>query len=295
VALYRQGKNRRFPSDAEFRESLETRNLYDMRHCHYLLSRLENDSKEEVGTDAYTIEHIMPQNTELDPAWRAMLGPDWAATQEHWLHRLGNLTLTAYNTEYSDRSFQEKKAMPKGFAESPLRLNKFVKEQHQWTPAEMEARGQALAEKALPIWPALHADLDAVRKAELADRKTAAARYDQASVGLDPTAASLFALLRPQVMALGEDVVELFGDKSVTYRVYEYFLQVLPRRGRLFLLLNLDFDAIDDPSGRATDMSTYAFVLNSTEEGGVGCEVRVAGDIPAAMDLIRQAYQDVAD
>lgn len=48
VALYRQGKTRRFPSDAEFREGLETRDVFDMRHCHYLLDRLENDSKEKI-------------------------------------------------------------------------------------------------------------------------------------------------------------------------------------------------------------------------------------------------------
>ena len=116
-----------------------------MRNCNYLLDRLENDSKEKIDTSTFTIEHIMPKNEDLCPEWQALLGPDWNKVQETWLHRLGNLTLTAYNPEYSDRPFDEKKTMPKGFNESPLRLNKFVREQSSWTAVEIEARGKALA------------------------------------------------------------------------------------------------------------------------------------------------------
>ena len=92
VALYRQGKKRRFPTDAEFREALETRDVYDMRTCFYLLDRLENFSKERIDTALFTIEHVMPQNEDLRPEWRTMLGGDWPTVQETWLHRLGNLT-----------------------------------------------------------------------------------------------------------------------------------------------------------------------------------------------------------
>jgi hypothetical protein len=119
VAIYRGGKKRRFPSNIEFSDALETRDVYAMRTCTYLLDRLENDSKEKIDTSSFTIEHVLPQNENLLPAWREMLGDDWKTIQETWLHRLGNLTLTGYNAEYSDRSFDEKKAMPKGFNDSP--------------------------------------------------------------------------------------------------------------------------------------------------------------------------------
>jgi hypothetical protein len=91
VALYRQGKKRRFPSDIEFREALETRDVYDMRTCFYLLDRLENFSKERIDTSNFSIEHVMPQNEDLRPEWREMLGSDWKAVQETWLHRLSDL------------------------------------------------------------------------------------------------------------------------------------------------------------------------------------------------------------
>ncbi len=106
VALARQGKGRRFPTDVEFRQSLVSRDVYDMRNCHYLLDRLENDSKEKIDTDDFTIEHVMPQNEDLRKEWREMLGTEWKEIQGTWLHRLGNVTLTAYNPEYSDRSFR---------------------------------------------------------------------------------------------------------------------------------------------------------------------------------------------
>ncbi|MEN6433014.1 MAG: DUF262 domain-containing protein [Smithella sp.] len=115
VALFRQGKKRRFPTDAEFREALETRDVYDMRNCHYLLDRLENNSKEKIDTSSFTIEHVMPQNEDLRTEWKTMLGSDWKAVQEMWLHRLGNITLTGYNERYSDRPFADKKTIEGGF------------------------------------------------------------------------------------------------------------------------------------------------------------------------------------
>jgi len=177
VALYRQGKKRRFPNDNEFREALETRHVYDMRNCFYLLDRLENFSKERIDTSTFTIEHVMPQNEDLRPEWRAMLGPDWKHIQETWLHRLGNVTLTGYNPTYSDRPFNEKKTMKDGFNESPLRLNKFIREQPTWTTAEIQERSTQLASKAITVWPPLTVDMQAVREAELKERIAQAAKY----------------------------------------------------------------------------------------------------------------------
>lgn len=108
--------------------------MYGKRVCFELLTRLENHgSKEVTDTSKYSIEHIMPQNEKLSPEWRQMLGDDWRETQRQWLHRLGNLTLTGYNSTYSDRPFDEKKTIRGGFAESSVRLNKFVRECATWT------------------------------------------------------------------------------------------------------------------------------------------------------------------
>src|SRR5207253_10880297 len=111
----------RFPDDEEFRRDLRTRDLYNFRLRSYWLRRLENHGrKERVAVEEYTIEHILPQNENLSAKWREALGPEWKRIQETWLHTLGNLTLTGYNSEYSDRPFTEKRDMQKGFKESPL-------------------------------------------------------------------------------------------------------------------------------------------------------------------------------
>jgi len=295
VALYRQGKKRRFPSQAEFREALESRDVYDMRHCHYLLDRLENDSKEKIDTSRLTIEHIMPRNPNLASEWQTMLGSDCRDVQETWLNRLGNITLTGYNAEYSDRPFEEKKTVKNGFNDSPLRLNRFVREQTSWTAVEMEERGKRLAAKAVGIWPPLVVDLEAAREAELEERKAQAARYSLDKLELDADAKVLFDLMRPEILAIGDDVVELCGAKTVTYRVYDFFVEVIPRKRRLLLLLNLDYEDCDDPSQAASDATEWAFVINASETGGALFTVREPSQIAAAIHVVRQAYERVAE
>lgn len=295
VALHRQGKKRRFPTDAEFREGLETRDVYDMRHCHYLLDRLENDSKEKIDTSNFTIEHVIPQNEELCKEWQTMLGPDWKTVQEVWLQRLGNITLTGYNSKYSDRPFTDKKTIEDGFNESSLRLNKFIREQASWTAMEMEKRGKDLAAKAVGIWPTLAADMEAVREAEIEERKAQAARYSLDKLEFDAESKALFDLLRPQIMALGDDVLELCALKSVTYRVYDFFVEVIPRKRRLLLILNLDYEECDDPTQRASDATKHAFIIHASESGGVLFSLEDAIHVAPAMHVLRQAYEKVSE
>lgn len=295
VALYRQGKKRRYPTDAEFREALETRDVYDMRTCFYLLDRLENFSKERIDTALFTIEHVMPQNEDLRPEWRTMLGDDWQAVQETWLHRLGNLTLTGYNSTYSDRPFAEKKTIAGGFSDSPLRLNKFIREQSAWTTTTIEQRGKQLAEKALAVWRPLVVDPLAVKQRELEEHKALAANYKIENLEMDDAAKKLMEALRPQIQALGAEVVELPNDRSVIYRVFDFFVEIIPRKQRLSLLLNLDFSDCEDPSGNARDATEYAFIIGATESGGVIFTLEADDEIPSAMHVIRQAYEAVSD
>ena len=295
VALYRQGKKRRFPSDAEFREALETRDIYDMRTCFYLLDRLENFSKERIDTSNFSIEHVMPQNEDLRPEWRTMLGSAWQAVQETWLHRLGNLTLTGYNSTYSDRPFAEKKSIAGGFNDSPLRLNKFIREQPTWDATTIEQRGKQLAEKAIAVWRPLVVDSLAVKQRELEEHKALAANYKIENLELDDATKQLLEVLRPQIQALGGDVVELPNDRSVIYRVFDFVVEIIPRKQRLSLLLNLDFADCEDSSGKARDATEFAFIIGATEAGGVLYNLDSEDDVPAAINVVRQAYERVTE
>jgi predicted transport protein len=295
VALFRQSKKRRFPADMEFQTALETRNIYEMRICKYLLDRIQNESKEKVNTETLSIEHVLPQNDELNSEWRAMLGGKWRAIQEEWLHRLGNLTLTGYNSEYGDKPFDEKKTMSGGFNDSPLRLNKFIREQKQWTAAEIEKRGSDLAGQALSIWRPLIVAPASVRAAELKEFKATAASRSIADVEFHPEAQALFELLRPSVQSLSPEVIEICRPKSITYRVYDFFVEVIPRKRRLDLMLNIDFEDCDDPSQTAQDKTDWEFIVNAAENGGTLFSLRHEDQIPAALHLIKQAYQRVTE
>lgn len=145
-----------FPSDKEFIEDLKV-NANGTNLTHYLLEKLENfDRKEKISSGEYTIEHIMPQT--LTRQWEKNLGKDFEEIHEEYINNLGNLTLTGYNSEYSNRSFKEKKTIKGGFNESPLKLNKSVKNKDTWDEKAIQNRAKKLAAKAVKIWR--HPNLD---------------------------------------------------------------------------------------------------------------------------------------
>jgi predicted transport protein len=134
-----------------------------------------------------------------------------------------------------------------------------------------------------------------LKESELEERIARAAGFSTDGIMLDPAAKGLFTILRPCIQALGSDVVELPNQQSVVYAVYDLFVEVIPRKHRLSLLLNLDFDSLSDPSGKASDASEYAFVVNASETGGVLFSFDAPTDLDAAMHLIRQAYEAAAE
>lgn len=103
--------------------------------------------KERVPFDKLSIEHIMPQT--LSEWWQKELGAEWEETHDLFLHTIGNLTLTAYNTELSNDAFPTKK---KTLEESHLELNKYFSEIPRWTRHEIEQRADILAKRAIELW-----------------------------------------------------------------------------------------------------------------------------------------------
>src|SRR5262249_28542518 len=146
---------RRFPNNEEFRRDLVIRDLYNFRSRSYWLRRFENHGrKERVAVYEYTIEDIIPQNETLSPDWKTDLGLEWERVHQTWLHTLGNLTLTGYNSEYNDRPFHEKRDMPGGFRESPLKVNAGLGQVDRWDEEAIKARAERLSAMAPEIWPA---------------------------------------------------------------------------------------------------------------------------------------------
>jgi predicted transport protein len=289
--LARQRENYRYPPDEEFRRALREGDLYGLRVCRHLLERLENhNTKEPSDTTGYSIEHVMPQNERINADWRKMLGPEWKEIQKTWLHRLGNLTLTGYNSKYSDRSFEEKKSITGGFSDSSVRLNKYIRDQPQWTAVEMSIRTDDLSARALRVWPPLSVDQSLVEAAQLEEKRELASRRDVSAVEMSPEARLLFDAVRAHVTALDSDILELAESNSVSYHDPGFFLEILPRRYRVLLLLPLDFNEIDDPSGLARDATEWKFLVHARYEGGVFVSINDVETIEKVMPLVRQAH-----
>ncbi|RUS68101.1 hypothetical protein CUZ56_00586 [Saezia sanguinis] len=150
----------RFPNNDEFIDLLMTKNIYSMSPAYkqYLFSRLENgESKEQINVierlqkGEYSIEHVMPQT--LNKTWKKELGENYEEIHNRLLHTLPNLTLTAYNSKYSNNSFHEKLTIENGFGESNLRLNKYISRCTKWAEQELEERKSLLEKEAIKLWP----------------------------------------------------------------------------------------------------------------------------------------------
>ena len=143
------------PSDVVFVQALKENNLYRKNAlCKFLLTAIENKGKEKVIADNLTIEHIMPQNKNLSTAWQKMLGEDvWQAVQERYLHTLGNLTLTGYNSELGDKPFAEKKKEIEDVDSKVVVLYSDVKSCDVWNEESIQKRANRLANIILELFP----------------------------------------------------------------------------------------------------------------------------------------------
>ena len=279
---------RRFPSNDEFKRHLQTRNLYKFKRCSYWLRRFENfGRKERVMVQDYTIEHIMPQNESLSEEWQRVLGEDWKRVQEEYLHTLGNLTLTGYNSEYSDRPFPEKRDMEGGFAQSPLKLNEGLGTCDEWNEKRIKERAVKLANKAVEIWRApllTHDILEVYQKP-----KEVAGEYtieDHLFLNSGPMQ-ELFDAFRKEVLKLDECVYEEFLKLYVAFKAETNFVDVIPQAKRLVLSLNIDFPEINDPKGLCRDVTNLGRWGNGKVEIGLD---NIEG-LPYVIGLIRQALE----
>lgn len=280
---------RRYPTDEEFKRQLQVRNLYAFNRRSYWLRRFENfGRKERVMVQDYTIEHIMPQNESLSSEWKTSLGEDWKRVHEQYLHTLGNLTLTGYNSEYSDRPFAEKRDMEGGFKQSPLKLNEGLGSCEQWTESEIQTRSMKLSERALSIWSAPHLaedilDIYKATKSEAANEYTI---NDHIHLVAGHTR-ELFDAFRTEVLALDECVREEYLKLYVAYKAETNFVDVVPQAKRLRLSLNLEFQEIDDPRGMCKDVTNVGRWGNGNVEVGL----ESTEDLSYVVGLVRQALE----
>ena len=282
---------RRFPRDEEFKRELQSRDVYNFRSCSYLLRRLENHGrKEPVPVDEYTIEHILPQNPDVPTQWQNDLGPEWQRVHEARLHTLGNLTLTGYNSEYSDRSFGEKRDMEGGFKMSPLRLNEGLGTRERWDEPAIMARARDLAEIAAQVWEDVDLSPEQLAPYRARPERGAPNTYtieDHPQLAPDSVTRSLFDVFRAEVLALSPVVTEEYLKQYVAYKAETNFVDVVPQASRLRLSLNMHFHELHDPRHLAKDVTNVGRWGN----GDVEVHFSDVAQLPNVMALVRQALE----
>lgn len=284
IAFIRKDSYKRFPTDQEFRQEFVVKDIYNLRSRIYLLGKLENFLRRRELADPknYTIEHILPQN--LSEAWRQDLGEQWKQIQAKYLHTIGNLTLTGYNSEYSNRSFREKRDMPGGFKESPLFLNQGLGQLEKWDEYEIQNRANQLADWALNIWK--YPDAEGIsQESELSENQADYAKY------LQGTISELFEALRTRILNLDPSVREEFKKLYIAYKTSTNFVDVIPQRRRLRLSLNLKFDEIHDPKHLCRDITNVGRWGNGDVEVGLSS----LDQLDDIMDLIVQSFEKHSD
>lgn len=300
VALKLKDSYRRFPDDNEFRQALITKpDMYSMRTRNYLLGKIENyGKKEHVKVENYTIEHIMPQNENLSPEWQAMLGSDWQNIQAKYLHSLGNLTLTGYNLEYSDRSFLEKRDLidkhgqKVGFAASPLRLNDGLGSIDKWDEAEIMHRSERLANHALGIWSSPFVSADVLAFYLKHREATQSGTYTLADHPyLTGDLLCLFEEFRKRTINLNASVREEILKIYIAYKSTTNFVDIMPYKNRLCLSLRLSLDEVDDPKSLCRDVSETGHHGN----GDIECDLYSFDSLDDVMYLVEQALRGQLD
>ncbi len=274
-----------FPDDDKFTTAFVMKDIYNMRTRNFVFSHLENfGSKAPIRIDNYSIEHIMPQNPKLNPEWQKMLGSDWKEIQKKYLHTIGNLTLTAYNSEMSDHPFMVKMNMEGGFKESALRLNGYVVNQTYWNEDTIKERASILADKARMIW--MYPMLSSEDLASYQSTSNASTRYSLDNYDLNETTRALFEAIDRRIRNLSSDVRREFKKLYIAYKLDTNFVDIVCQKQRLRISVNMKFSDLIDPKGLCRDVTG----IGRWGNGDVELYFENMGDIDSVMDIIMQSF-----
>ncbi|GAA7555743.1 DUF262 and DUF1524 domain-containing protein [Helicobacter pylori] len=272
-------EKQRFPNNDEFKDCFITIDFYKFKKNKYFFERLENfNRKERVYTHEYTTEHIMPQ--KLTEEWERDLGENFQEIHNKYLHTIGNLTLTGYNSEYSNKSFQEK-----SFKDSPLRLNQGLRNLESFGEEEIKKRANDLADLALKIWTYPKLDAETLEKYKPKKEKEV---YDLSFYKFGSHSRELFDILSKGIKALDKRIIENFNQDYISYKFSKNFVDIVPlKNGGLKLYLNMKFNELQDEKNLARDMTNKGHLGN----GDIEVKLEEKENIPYCLGLIKQALE----
>lgn len=291
AAMFEKDTYKRFPANDEVQEKLLNQNMYSKRKIlNHILIAIENtEGKEFVSTENSTIEHIMPQN--LTKEWEKELGPNYEEIHSIYLHTLGNLTLTPYNSELGDKSFYDKKIHKKhGFCKSKLSLNEGLCELDKWTDKEITDRTKQLSKKIINIWKY------PVKTSRVSDilnhiNETGAIEEytldDFEDLKNRTITRQLFDTLNIMILKLDSNVNQVINKQYITYKKNKNFVEFIPLKTGLRLLLDIPIDELNDTRNLCEDVSDKG----RWGTGLTRAYLKDEKDVNYIMDLIKQSYE----
>ena len=270
----------RMPRDDEFQKAFVSRDIYMVRRWAWLiLQRLEQyENGEPPDFKQLSIEHIMPQ--KLSDEWKKSLGVDAKILHAEWLHTIGNLTLTGYNPEYSNRTFAEKRDLPGiGLAASGLQLNADFVKLNVWDIESIRDRAERLAARAIKVWP--------IPVTEEINVQVAAHSLDRFT-GLNvPIIRALYTILDENIRSLHPEITQHTTKNTIQYKTHKSVCDLIPNKANIKVIINVPYTKIRDPKGLTRDVTHVGHWGN----GNVEARVQRASDIDDVVDLIRQVFQ----
>lgn len=279
---------RAFPTDDEFKTKFKNKEIYKLRIRNYILESLENINHKEpinIINDGYTIEHIMPQNPNLSVEWRNMLGSNWKEIQKNLLHTIGNLTLTGYNSEMSDKPFNIKQTIEGGFKASHLRLNNSLSDLSKWDESEIIKRAEDLSEQALKIWtyPAVtQEEIESYTKNEKKEQTyTSIEHYTSIS---DSTKA-VYEELDRDILNLDVGVFREYKKYYIAYKSDTNFVNIKPSKNELTIAFNIPYDRIIDEKGMCMNYTG----IGNFASNDVLIKINKSSDVGYVINLAMQA------
>ncbi len=215
------------------------------------------------------------------------MGENFQAIHDKYLNTIGNLTKTGYNHEYSNKSFQEKRDMEKGFKQSSLKLNQGLKDLESFGEKEIEERANDLADWALKIWTYPKLDAETLEKYKPKKEKKV---YDLSSYKFGSHSRELFDILRKEIKALDERITENFMKHYITYKHGTIFASIGPLKSELNLNLKMDFSELQD------EIKEKLKIRNVSKTGHLGVgdvevKLETKENIPYCLGLIKQALE----
>ena len=285
-----------FPSNEEFEKAFIKKDVYTGRLRNYTLIKLENYTHEKdkmsFENKDVTIEHVLPENKNLKPYWRDVLGENWQELQKVYVHTIGNLTFSnrAYNSEMQDYSFEDKMKVEGGIKYSNYRLSDDIANSTKWDIDEISSRSQRLAKDALNIWkrPELSNEVMKKYRNNIKAEKNQYENMDHYPE-MRKEIKEKYEELDKRILELDENIQRVYTKHYVAYK-FEYcnFVEIIIYKWSINVLLDIPFDNIIDEREICEDISN----IGSWGTGDVQIKVRNDADIDYIMGLIKQSLDN---